>query len=164
MALIVSKKRPKCLILAVTPTESIYRRLFLLQGIYPILSTAMKIKTKKGISKLKDSLPEHPISPTTPNTPKDGISPNGTSTPIHRNTDYILARGERDILQFLKQSPLVKKSHFLSEGDTVVYCAGFHGPFPGLSNTIRLAKFGEAIHGINARQLWGEAMQLVKER
>ncbi|KAJ3294592.1 hypothetical protein HDU76_006942, partial [Blyttiomyces sp. JEL0837] len=145
MAIFVSKRRPTMPIIAVTPTVSIYRRLGLLYGVHPVLSMGLKFAAVGGgISKLKSE----------DNLITDGHGGNGTATPpvnvsgshailagpLLRNTDAILALTEKDILE----SPSAKLAD-LSVGDPVVYCAGFHHPFPGLSNTIKMSRFGQSM-------------------
>ncbi|KAI8805159.1 Pyruvate/Phosphoenolpyruvate kinase-like domain-containing protein [Cladochytrium replicatum] len=131
----ISKRRPTCPIIAITPTPSIQRRLSLLYGIFPILSTAMRLRSLTvtgGVAKLKE-----------------GENPDHKHThhrvPLNRNTDVIYAQSERDIIQACGEN-------IVQPGAVVVYCAGYHGPWPGLSNTLKLARFGSE----RQRELWVE--------
>ena len=56
--------------------------------------------------------------------------------PLTRNTDTIFAQTERDVL-----ASSVGKVIGLKPGDAVVFCAGYHSPWPGLSNTIKMARY-----------------------
>ncbi|KAI8808222.1 Pyruvate/Phosphoenolpyruvate kinase-like domain-containing protein [Cladochytrium replicatum] len=132
----VSKRRPTCPIISITPTPSIQRRLSLLYGIYPILSTAMRLRSltaSGGVAKLKeDENPDHKHH-------------THHRVPLNRNTDVIYAQSERDIIHSCGEN-------IVQSGAVVVYCAGYHGPWPGLSNTLKLARFGSE----RQRELWVE--------
>ncbi|KAJ3067965.1 hypothetical protein HK102_007291, partial [Quaeritorhiza haematococci] len=303
MAMYVSKRRPGCSILAVTPSPYVYRRLSLLNGVFPVLSSAMRVKrsrrhsfpdmsdTNSDMGSPVDSLSVSSISlqglglvstvANSPATDRDqaakqagqaavrgsgaGAGPHGAGhggaavghhhyQSMSHNTDSILAQAERDIIALghateelrnttgsttgtggsgvaaiphkLQRTPsktslitggttptspslgagaptaatggagattiplpsdAIPRSRTLSAsladmqdlaaqtaeltstagagslgmGDVVVYCAGFHGPFPGLSNSIKLARFGQAIRSERSRGMWMEAMKAV---
>ncbi|KAJ3214908.1 hypothetical protein HDU67_001057 [Dinochytrium kinnereticum] len=148
MAVFVSKRRPRMSIIAVTPTSSIYRRLALFYGVYPVLSGGLRIPIGKGkVSNLKNAeAGEFPDEETT----SGGSTENLASI---LNTDAILALTERDVLA----SPSAKLTP-LKEGDPVVFCAGFHHPFPGLSNTIKMARFGDSNKTERRRSLWRDSV------
>nr|KAJ3418175.1 hypothetical protein HK105_000245 [Polyrhizophydium stewartii] len=104
MAYFVSKRRPARPIIAITHKMYLYRRLSLLYGVFPVLSTAL---------------------------PADGTH---LSAPL--STEQLYLRTEQDIINHG-----LAKSLGLSQGCTVAYCAGFHGPWPALSYSVRLSKF-----------------------
>ena len=109
MPLFVSKRRPSMSIIAVTPSASIYRRLVLLYGVSPVFSNGLMVKTKTGgISKLK--------------TIADIIAATAADK---TNSDMIFAITEKDV----NESPSAKPIG-LQLGDPVVFCAGYHQPFP----------------------------------
>ncbi|KAJ3060833.1 hypothetical protein HDU99_005763 [Rhizoclosmatium hyalinum] len=150
MPIFCSKRRPPLPIIAVTPTASIYRRLALFYGIHPVLSNGLKIATASGsVSKLRRHEPEIPAVPQQNH--YDGNEP--IITPRLRNSDAILALTEKDILE----SPSAKKTSLVL-GDAVCYCAGFHGPFPGLSNTIKMSIFGDAMRSERAQLNWSQSL------
>ncbi|ORY50436.1 pyruvate kinase [Rhizoclosmatium globosum] len=150
MRLSLRHLRPPLPIIAVTPTASIYRRLALFYGIHPVLSNGLKIATASGsVSKLRRHEPEIPVVPQQNH--YDGNEP--IITPRLRNSDAILALTEKDILE----SPSAKKTSLVL-GDAVCYCAGFHGPFPGLSNTIKMSIFGDAMRSERAQLNWSQSL------
>ncbi|KAJ3190586.1 hypothetical protein HK101_008582 [Irineochytrium annulatum] len=145
MTSFVSKRRPNFPIIAITPIASVYRRSALYYGVHSVLSSGLRVPVGKGkVSTLKDAS-------TAPPPTNDACV--GTSTEsmggLIRNTDAILALTERDIMK----SPAAAVIG-LKEGDPVVYCAGFHHPFPGLSNTIKMSRFGDAF--VNSQ--WKESL------
>ncbi|KAJ3113773.1 hypothetical protein HK100_001886 [Physocladia obscura] len=156
MPIFCSKRRPSMPIIAVTPTGSIYRRLAMHFGIFPVLSNGLKISTVSGsISRLRRTEVEIPLVPQTHHE-NDSHTVSTESLgggPRLRNTDAILALTERDVIENVS---VVK---FLKVGDAVCYCAGFHGPFPGLSNTIKMSRFGESIRSERAHLNWSESLR-----
>jgi pyruvate kinase len=141
----VSKCRPPVPIFAITPNKAVYNKLALFYGIYPIMSSAMKMKTIHTLMDAKDMQYE---------------------VPLHQNTDTILAQSERDILSQGEQQArecgteiTSTAGPFLQIGDVVVYCAGSHPAFPGLSNSIKIAEFGNATKSLKAKERWQEAIK-----
>ncbi|KAJ3417602.1 hypothetical protein HDV05_000059 [Chytridiales sp. JEL 0842] len=146
MAIFVSKRRPKMPIIAVTPSSSIYRRLSLLYGVHPVASLGLRVTSNLGtISKLKKA------DPSITGSEQSLKGPGGIRL---RNTDAILALTEKDVLD----SPSARKCG-LKEGDPVVFCAGFHHPFPGLSNTIKMSRFGDSLKSDRLHGLWADSLQ-----
>ncbi|TPX33192.1 pyruvate kinase [Synchytrium microbalum] len=176
MAIYCSKRRPTYALLAVTPTASIFRRLNLLYGVLPVLSSAMRVKRVgvHGISKLKEELStssngrdsplpwdrHSPTSPTQavgdpyrpPSPERGGGMGKMVSIPLTRNTDTIYSQTEKDVIA----SPS-GQSIGLKTGDKIVFAAGYHSPYPGLSNTIKMARFGEAVRSEKTRAMWSQA-------
>ncbi|KAJ3016398.1 UNVERIFIED_CONTAM: hypothetical protein HDU68_012231 [Siphonaria sp. JEL0065] len=152
MPIFCSKRRPVLPIIAVTPTPSIYRRLSLLYGIHPVLSDGLKLTTKFGsVSQLRHKGSDFEIPLVHQRVSSDSA---GTDAgPKLRHTDTILALTERDILE----SPSAKRTS-LKIGDAVVFCAGFHAPFPGLSNTIKMSRFGDAMRSERAHSMWSQSL------
>ncbi|EGF78997.1 hypothetical protein BATDEDRAFT_35493 [Batrachochytrium dendrobatidis JAM81] len=108
MAHFVSKRRPIRPIIAVTHKEFMYRRLALLYGVFPVLSTALL---------------------------------NNSSTPsLSMTADQLYHYTEQDITNH----GLMETLGLLS-GSVVTYCAGFHGPWPALSYTVKLSLFKSSI-------------------
>ncbi|KAJ3043636.1 hypothetical protein HK097_001692 [Rhizophlyctis rosea] len=147
MASYVSKRRPNRPILAITSSYSVWRRLVLLYGVYPILTSSTKSK--------------HITSPTASRsaTSPDKFAPIGRpASPglggIVTNTDQIYAQTEVDI-----SASDVNKALGIQQGDKVVFCAGYHMPWPGLSNSVKMARFGDASRVVKVRGLWGEALE-----
>ncbi|KAJ3075568.1 hypothetical protein HDU98_007678 [Podochytrium sp. JEL0797] len=137
MPIFCSKRRPELPIIGITPTASIYRRLSLHFAIHPVLSYGLKVATKSGtVSRLLNVEGEVPPSH------------EGATGPL-RNTDAILALAERDVME----SPAAKLAN-LKFGDSVCYCAGYNGILPGLSNTVKMSRFGDAIRSEKARVNW----------
>jgi pyruvate kinase len=141
----VSKGRPPVPIFAITPNKAVYNKLALFYGIYPTMSSAIKMKTINALMDAKDIQYE---------------------VPLHQNTDTILAQTERDIIERGEQQarecgPEITSTAgpFLQIGDVVVYCAGSHPAFPGLSNSIKIAEFGSAIKSLKAKERWQEAIK-----
>ncbi|KAI9330363.1 pyruvate kinase [Zopfochytrium polystomum] len=155
MAIFVSKRRPSMSIIAVTPSSSIYRRLSLLFGVHPVLSASLLFKSSTGgVSKLKKgSTTSLSAASSSASLEIEGPHPQLRL----RNTDAILATTESDIMN----SPSAKLTE-LNEGDSVVFCAGFHHPFPGLSNTIKMGKFGDSLHSQNAHRRWSDVIAAVR--
>ncbi|KAI8841893.1 Pyruvate/Phosphoenolpyruvate kinase-like domain-containing protein [Chytriomyces cf. hyalinus JEL632] len=160
MPIFVSKRRPTMPIVAITPTGSIYRRLSLLYGIHPVLSSGLRITTAHGsISNLRKDqdialVPQPVEQEAEPVVSKslEGIKGALASGPRLRHTDAILALTEHDIME----SPSAKKAG-IKIGDAVCYCAGFHGPFPGLSNTVKMSRFGDSVRSERAKAHWSES-------
>ncbi|KAI8615868.1 Pyruvate/Phosphoenolpyruvate kinase-like domain-containing protein [Chytriomyces sp. MP71] len=147
MPIFVSKRRPTMPVIAITPTGSIFRRLALLYGIHPVLSNGLRITTRHGsISRLRLDH-EIPLVPQHEQRQVEGMAPK------LRHTDSILALTEKDVLESASA-----KQTGLKVGDAVCYCAGFHGPFPGLSNTIKMSRFGDAIKSETAHAHWSESL------
>ncbi|KAI9004029.1 Pyruvate/Phosphoenolpyruvate kinase-like domain-containing protein [Gaertneriomyces semiglobifer] len=178
MAIAIAKRRPRRPVIAVTSCRSVWRRLSLFYGVYPILTSALIFRSlRPGLDiSMTEIPPEAENSPTKlhfeHNDPVDHAEKQsqqtlpGTATdpkyyqitPEHSmlvvsNTDQIYAQAESDIKK------MVGKELGLKQGDAVVFCAGFHLPWPGLSNTVRLARFGDAIKSKRARSLWGDALR-----
>ncbi|KAI8820787.1 Pyruvate/Phosphoenolpyruvate kinase-like domain-containing protein [Fimicolochytrium jonesii] len=123
MATYVAKRRPKLPIIGVGATLSAYRRMALIHGVTPVISTALA----------------HWNNPSSP----AAIPPRGFA-----NTDQVYALAERDVADQVG----------LEKGSAVVFCAGTYNVWPGLSNTIKLARFGDAMMHAHARELWSEAL------
>ncbi|TPX66488.1 pyruvate kinase [Spizellomyces sp. 'palustris'] len=157
MAIYVAKRRPNRPIIAVTSSYSLYRRLVLNYGVYPTLTPVLKIRSvlSKGPVSTKILPPETDTSPT--KTSPTGQSPTKSAGTLLlvSNTDQIYAQAERDILKTADELGLER-------GDPVVFCAGFHAPWPGLSNTLRIARFGDAVRSAKARHLWGDVVSGVR--
>ncbi|KAI9328835.1 pyruvate kinase [Obelidium mucronatum] len=158
MPIFCSKRRPVLPIIAVTPTPSIYRRLSLLYGIHPVLSDGLKLTTKYGsVSQLRHKGSDFEIPLVHQRQSEDmALASTAGATvvgPKLRNTDAILALTERDIME----SPSARRTS-LKVGDAVCYCAGFHAPFPGLSNTIKMSRFGDAIRSERAHSNWSHSL------
>ncbi|KAJ3010380.1 hypothetical protein HKX48_007434 [Thoreauomyces humboldtii] len=124
----VAKRRPARPVIAVTSTDSLWRRLALLYGVHPILTSALH---------------HHPTSTSS--------SPGGSETIT--NTDQIYAHTEHDILAG------IAKKLGLVQGDPVVFCAGHHPDWPGLSNTLKMSRFGDALRSVHAKELWTNAFR-----
>ncbi|KAJ1568875.1 hypothetical protein HK096_004987 [Nowakowskiella sp. JEL0078] len=158
MATYVSKRRPRRRIIAVTPTLSIYQRLPLLYGVYPVLSSFMKLNHKKvAIAKLDNT---HISSETLERT----ISPDSLAHAQHavshpRNTDSIYAQTERDILALNDSIKFTndKSTELIRSGDIVVFVSGNY-PLPGLNHTMKMTHFGDAIRSERRRHLWDSAI------
>ncbi|KAJ1340836.1 hypothetical protein BSLG_004562 [Batrachochytrium salamandrivorans] len=104
MAYFVSKRRPNHPIVAITHRMFLYRRLALLYGVFPVLSTAL---------------------------PKNGHS---LDTPM--STEELYLRTQADVSDHGLAATLG-----IHAGNIVVYCAGFHGPWPALSYTVKISIF-----------------------
>ncbi|KAJ3105201.1 hypothetical protein HDU97_008355 [Phlyctochytrium planicorne] len=157
MAVFVSKRRPRMSIIAVTPTGSIYRRLALFYGVYPVLSNGLRVPLGKGkVSKLKSDNDGDDVAAVAAAASHESLK-GELGVPL--NTDAILALTERDIMT----SPSAKLTP-LKEGDPVVFCAGFHHPFPGLSNTIKMARFGESNKTEKRQSMWRESLIWAKSQ
>ncbi|KAJ3342420.1 hypothetical protein HDU83_006093 [Entophlyctis luteolus] len=167
MAIFCSKRRPRMPIIAITPTGSISRRLALHFGVHPMISSGLKISTPRGsVSLLRHENAEIPTVPQDHFNSDDGANEVGEGlatgsrsnsagivAPQLRNTDAILALTERDVINSAAAHIIGLKS-----GDTVCYCAGFHGPFPGLSNTIKMSQFGDSMRSERARMNWSQSI------
>ncbi|KAJ3075566.1 hypothetical protein HDU98_007676 [Podochytrium sp. JEL0797] len=145
MPIFCSKRRPALPIIAITPTASIYRRLSLHYGVHPVLSNGLKLSTASGsVSRLRQDDDEHVL----------------THTSAHHkiySTGEILALAERDVVESASAQRTALKL-----GDAVCICAGFHGPFHGLSNTIKMSKFGDAIKSEKAHSRWSAVVESLK--
>jgi pyruvate kinase len=134
----VSKCRPTMPVFAITTNQESYQKLALFYGVYPFLSTSLKMKGMHGKS----------------------------DSSLNQNTDTVLAQSERDIMD---QSERQRKSNaveltstagpFLEVGDVVVFCAGLHPDFPGLSSSIKISEFGNALRSIDAKRRWTKAIK-----
>ncbi|KAH9252455.1 pyruvate kinase [Batrachochytrium salamandrivorans] len=100
MAYFVSKRRPNHPIVAITHRMFLYRRLVLLYGVFPVLSTAF---------------------------PRNGHS---LDTPMSKEELYL--RTQADVSDHELAATLG-----IHAGNIVVYCAGFHDPWPALSYTVK---------------------------
>ncbi|KAI8911527.1 pyruvate kinase [Gorgonomyces haynaldii] len=146
-AILMSKKRPAMPILAATGSIEACRRLVLYYGVYPLLSDAL------GTREVDHQGEKIRI-------------------PYHRNTDQVLAQFELDInnqsqrqLDRTQGMDLTSTAgKVLNDGDTVVYCAGHHQDFPGLSTTIKLTEFGQALRTRRAQHLWDQAFASISPR
>jgi hypothetical protein len=115
MGIYVSKRRSPFPILVVTPTASIYRRLALLYGVLPVLSSVMRVKRvgERGTARLKDDPSTHTsgrdslfssdlVTPTTPSgsfpfghrTPSPGGMGQMIALPLTHNTDMVISQTE----------------------------------------------------------------------
>ncbi|KAI9204635.1 pyruvate kinase [Polychytrium aggregatum] len=153
MAIFVSKRRPDLSIVAVTPTASIHRRLAMLFGVYPVLSSAMRFHHSGKVSEYLNTSVHPSDAHSEPNPAALAHVSHGSRKTMIHNTDSIYAKSERDILA------TVASSVGLSIGDTVVFVAGFHAPWPGLSNTIKISRFGDSIRAEKSRGLWNQAFE-----
>ncbi|KAJ3176725.1 hypothetical protein HDU87_004864 [Geranomyces variabilis] len=142
MAVYVSKRRPNRPVICVTATTSVYNRLGLYYGLYPMLTAALNGGTASATS------PTSPTSPTATTTTITG--------PMPHSTDYIYAHTERDILSGIGQRIGIK------QGDSVLFCAGMHSQWPALSSSLKMARFGDASRSVHAKQLWGSAVKGLK--
>ncbi|KAH9251998.1 hypothetical protein BASA81_010092 [Batrachochytrium salamandrivorans] len=104
MAYFVSKRRPNHPIVAITHRMFLYRRLALLYGVFPVLSTAL---------------------------PRNGHS---LDTPM--STEELYLRTQADVSDHGLAATLG-----IHAGNIVVYCAGFHDPWPALSYTVKISIF-----------------------
>ncbi|KAJ3215685.1 hypothetical protein HK099_006244 [Clydaea vesicula] len=155
MAFFVSKQRPICPIIAITPTLSISKRMMLLYGVVPLTTKVLKVNYSMSFS----GSTEEPGSLKYKNTP----------ILDSHNTDYILAETEKDIINYeASVSKLFSNSDLhdnfvkflpnIKFGDTVVFTAGYHAPFPGLSNTLKISAFGDACKSQKAKKNWNFAL------
>ncbi|KAJ3148363.1 hypothetical protein HDU86_007472 [Geranomyces michiganensis] len=135
MAVYVSKRRPNRPVITVTSTQSVYNRLALYYGLYPMLTTALN----GGAASASSS-----------------TSPTASTAAIPHSTDYIYAHTERDILGGI--GPRIG----LKQGDSVLFCAGMHPHWPALSSSLKMARFGDASRSVHAKQLWGSAVKGLK--
>ncbi|KAJ3044651.1 hypothetical protein HDV00_001579 [Rhizophlyctis rosea] len=155
MAAYVSKRRPNRPILAITSSYSVWRRLVLLYGVYPILSASTKSKQNaQSPTTIQSTISPVSAAGTPPARPS---SPGPNLSSIVTNTDQIYAQTENDIL-----ASEVNRTLGIQQGDAVVFCAGYHLPWPGLSNTVKMARFGDAMRIVRVRGLWGEALEGAK--
>ncbi|KAJ1559880.1 hypothetical protein HK405_009001 [Cladochytrium tenue] len=140
MAIFVSKRRPSMAVVAVTPTGSVFRRLALHFGVHAVQSRGLLVRAAggRGASKLK---------------PGDGADGAVVGLPADSNSDAILAQAEADVAA----SASAARVAGLQEGCPVVFCAGFHRFFPGLSNTVKMGHFGDALKTAAGRRRAAEA-------
>ncbi|KAI9094067.1 Pyruvate/Phosphoenolpyruvate kinase-like domain-containing protein [Phlyctochytrium arcticum] len=176
MPIYVSKRRPKRPVIAVTSSLSLFSRLALVYAVYPILTPVLSHKPHplRPALSTKELPTEAEHSPTA----GDGVALTPVAAPPVMggssvvaptvlsktsvtfqvlNTDQIYARAERDILQAVSVQKLG-----LDQGDAVVFCAGFHSPWPGLSCTLKIGRFGDAIKSARARGYWDGALSHLK--
>ncbi|KAJ3294292.1 hypothetical protein HK104_003707 [Borealophlyctis nickersoniae] len=159
----VSKRRPNRPIVAITATYSVWRRLALVYGVFPIVTNSMKARIpKSATSPVSDEAAAKRISPTTP-TNSGPPSPTkltfSAPTGFITNTDQIYATTETDILRSALNAHLG-----IATGDKVVFCAGYHLPWPGLSNTVKMARFGDAGRVLRVRGRWYDAAGSLKKK
>jgi pyruvate kinase len=140
MAIMVSKRRPHRSIIGVTSSKTVYSRLTLLYGVFPIYS--LGLKKKENFREINfDNL----------------------------NTDWILANTESDIAilnKKLSEETDVDNLMCLrlpKIGDIVVFTAGFHSRFPGLSNSLKISEFGDASRSKRAKANWKESLSKIEK-
>ncbi|KAJ3119601.1 hypothetical protein HK098_005307 [Nowakowskiella sp. JEL0407] len=156
MAVYVSKRRPHRRIIAVTPTVSIYRRLPLLYGVYPVLSTFMKINSKHSHLKKTFGIPHSKFNATL-DISQATSTPNGDHS--QKNTDSIYSQTEKDILthsENLKSLAGGDNTDLIRVGDVAVFACGKY-PLAGLNYTLKMTRFGDAIKSERRRHLWDNA-------
>jgi pyruvate kinase len=142
LPMIISKRRPRMPILAITSDPSAYRKLSLYYGVYPILSEALE--------------EEH--------IPSTGF------VPKYSTLDQVLTQAEKDIMDQWKVQESGQDMEVLTstvgsiveKGDIVVFCAGYHTQLTGLSHTVKVANFGELVHTEMIRSKWDLALSGIK--
>jgi pyruvate kinase len=135
--IIVSKCRSRLPILAIAEQANVYRKLSLYYGVYPIKSSALR--KNSGVD-----------------------SPGRDSIHSHYNMESVLAQAERDILaQWEAQKTAAGELRLtstagdcISHDDIVVFCAGLHNDFHGLSQTVKLSGFGQSIKQEEITRKW----------
>ena len=128
---IISKRQRNSNIIAITYSRHVQRKLAILRGVHPML-----INFKKNTNS-----PDTTINSEEPKNNNNQIIfkllSNLNSHQYYLNTDEVLAKTEHTILE--------RHPDWLSIGDKVVICSGYHPLLPGLCNTVKLSCFGDAI-------------------
>ena len=143
MGMCISKLKPTCPIIAVTGSQNVYRRLAAFYGVFPVLFPAIGphyvMRTRSGETSSTSS-----------------ASSSNETIPVFamKSTDQILVEVERIVRQV--------QGHLLPDRSPVVLVAGHHEGFPGLSNTLKLANFGDAGRYERARERWRDAYLKIK--
>jgi len=127
----ISKRNRNSNIIAITYSSHVQRKLTVLRGVHPML-----INFKKNTNS-----PDTTINSEEPKNNNNQIIfkllSNLNSHHDYLNTDEVLAKTEHTILE--------RHPDWLSIGDKVVICSGYHPLLPGLCNTVKLSCFGDAI-------------------
>ncbi|KAI9204636.1 Pyruvate/Phosphoenolpyruvate kinase-like domain-containing protein [Polychytrium aggregatum] len=82
-----------------------------------------------------------------------GMGVMGAEVPVMNHTDAIYPMIEHDI------QDTVAYELGLQLGDPILFCAGYHRPWPGISNCIRLSHFGDAIKDGEEMARWKQAFE-----
>jgi len=137
----ISKRTRSLNIIAITSSSNVYRKLTVLRGVHPILVNFNK-RPNCGNNFNPDDIV---------NNNNQIIVSLLNQMNINNdllNTDAILARTENEIMR--------RHPTWLTVGDKVVICAGYHALLPGLCNTVKLSFFGDAIRTEKSKAYWKE--------
>ncbi|KAG4087744.1 pyruvate kinase [Neocallimastix lanati (nom. inval.)] len=136
----ISKRNRNLNIIAVTSSSHVFRKLTVLRGVHPILVDFNK-KNNRSPFNLEDINSNN-------NQIIVSLLTNLNANNEFLNSDAILAKTENEIMR--------RHPNWLSIGDKVVVCAGYHALLPGLCYTVKLSCFGEAIRTEKHKSYWKE--------
>ena len=87
--------------------------------------------------------------------------------PHYSDMDSVLSQAEKDILeqwqlQERENSLTSTAGRIVSREESVVFCAGNHFAFPGLSQTVKLTSFGHSTASEGVKAKWSHLLEALK--